>query len=363
MSQIQLEVVLKHAYSLTLIVTVLGQLEQGNSLESSSMIDDVVPTLGTSQRGTWATQLLTVRGNTQNIRIGFQFQNTVMLCEVELHLFYCPFWNIPMGAITINIYNSLLFPLFIDSFGGSVGNVTLTSDMANCESLTRVSIPLQGARSTLVYFIEFTSSQQSIQWIHIAEVRFSNEIIIIVPSPITSTFQTHVTTSSPAATIGSTSQSHETTPSAIVTIESAFQMTVIPIDATPPIATAISTTQEQITTDFILTPTTAMLVNPEMTSSLATLIISQSLQHVIQVPKSASTGPPSIIATVHTDTVTTAGSTGPSQTSPVHIVGASVGLVMGLLLILVAGCMVAICCIARHKKNNGIVIEQLRSNG
>ena len=141
------------------------------------IIDGVVPTLDTSQRGTWATQLLTVRGSTQNIRIGFQFQNTVMLREVELYLYYCPFWNIggsPVGTNTINIYNTLTFPTW-NSFGGSAGSVTLTSDMANCESLTRVSIPLQGARNTLIYFIEFTNSQQFIQWIHIAEVRFADE--------------------------------------------------------------------------------------------------------------------------------------------------------------------------------------------
>ena len=150
------------------------------------IIDGVVPTLDTSQRGTWATQLFTVRGNTRNIRIGFQFQNAVVLREVELYLFYCPSWNIggsPVGTTTINIYNALVFPTFIDSFGGSVGSVTLTNDMANCESLTRVSIPLQGARSTLFYFIEFTNSQHSMEWTHIAGVRFSDEIIIVIPSP------------------------------------------------------------------------------------------------------------------------------------------------------------------------------------
>ena len=145
---------------------------------NGSIIDGVVPTLDTSQRGTWATQLFTIRENSQNIRIGFQLQNTVMLREVELYLFYCPSWNIggsPVGINTINIYNTLLFPEFIDSFEGSVGSVTLTYNMANCESLTRVSISLQGARNTLFYFIEFTNSQRFIEWLHIAEVRFSDE--------------------------------------------------------------------------------------------------------------------------------------------------------------------------------------------
>ena len=148
------------------------------------IIDDVVPTVDTHQRGTWATQLFTVRGNAQNIRIGFQFQNTVMLREVELYLFYCPPWGIggsPNGIDTIiNIYNAISFPVFVNTFGGSVGSVTLTNDMANCDDLTRVSIPLQGDRSTLIYFIEFTNSQQSIHWIHIVEVRFSDELI---PTP------------------------------------------------------------------------------------------------------------------------------------------------------------------------------------
>ena len=146
------------------------------------IIDGVVPTLDTSQRGTWATQLFTVRGNSRTFRIGFQFQNTVMLRGVELYLFYCPSWKIggsPVGTNTINIYNAILFPTFVDSFGGSVGSVTLTSDMANCESLIRVSIPLQGHMAVLNYFIEFTS-QGSFQGVHIAEVRFSNELI---PTP------------------------------------------------------------------------------------------------------------------------------------------------------------------------------------
>ena len=146
------------------------------------IIDGVVPTLDTSQRGTWATQLFTMGINSQVFRIGFRFQNIVMLHEVELYLFYCPPWNIggsPNGMNTINIYNAILFPAFIDSFGGSVGSVTLTSDMANCDNLIRVSIPLQGVRNTHSYFIEFINSH-NIQWIHIAEVRFSNELI---PTP------------------------------------------------------------------------------------------------------------------------------------------------------------------------------------
>ena len=39
----------------------------------------------------------------------------------------------------------------------SVGNVSLTSDMENCESLTWVTISLQTAANTQSYYIQFTN--------------------------------------------------------------------------------------------------------------------------------------------------------------------------------------------------------------
>ena len=48
-------------------------------------------------------------------------------------------------------------------------------DMQNCTSLTRVSIPLQMATSTSSYFIEINSVSETIEWVHIAEVRFSDQ--------------------------------------------------------------------------------------------------------------------------------------------------------------------------------------------
>ena len=124
-----------------------------------------------------------------------------MLREVELYLFYCSSWGIggsPGGTNTINIYNALTFPTFIDSFGGSVGSVTLTSDMVNCEFLTTVFIPLRGARSTSTYFIEFSSATQFIEWIYIAEARFADELI---PTPITTPLLTETKTTSTFTTL------------------------------------------------------------------------------------------------------------------------------------------------------------------
>ena len=84
----------------------------------------------------------------------------------------------------IVIHNGASFPQFIRVFVDSIGSVTLTSDLQNCTSLTRVSIPLQMARNTTQYFIELTNpSGDLIEWVHIAEVRFSDQ-------PITTTMMT-----------------------------------------------------------------------------------------------------------------------------------------------------------------------------
>ena len=138
------------------------------------LIDGVVPTIDIPQRRTtWARQLLTVRTGRQNYAIGFRFGRRIVLHVVELYVFHCPSWNI--GADTINIYNALTFPSLIKQFN-SAGNVTLTSNMENCESLTRVSIPLQTSINISNYFIEFTNSNgMQVHQVYVGEVRFSDQ--------------------------------------------------------------------------------------------------------------------------------------------------------------------------------------------
>ena len=161
------------------------------------LIDGVVPTIDIPQRRTtWARQLLTVRTGGQRYVIGFRFGSRIILRVVELYVFHCPSWNI--GTDTINIYNALTFPRFIKQFN-SAGNVTLTSDMENCESLTRVSIPLQTIilmNSISNYFIEFTNSNgMPVRVVYIGEVRFSDQ----PQEEMNTTTYTHsITTSSTA---------------------------------------------------------------------------------------------------------------------------------------------------------------------
>ena len=138
------------------------------STTTGVLIDGVVPTLDTAERNTaneyvWAAPLLTVRGTTDSVLLGFRFQDSVLLREVQLHLFNCPAWTI--GAQSINIQNGLTYPIFFRLFS-NIGIVTLTSELESCFSLTRVSIPLQMASSTNSYFIEFHNpSGAVIEWV------------------------------------------------------------------------------------------------------------------------------------------------------------------------------------------------------
>ena len=146
------------------------------AINASVLIDGVVPTIDTSERNSanefvWADPLFTA--STGSVTLGFRFQTRVMLCEVELYVFHCPAWGI--GTEDIAIHNGGAFPQFIPGIFPSRGRVILSSDMQNCTSLTRVSIPLQMANSTSNYFIEINNVSGTIEWVHIAEVRFSDQ--------------------------------------------------------------------------------------------------------------------------------------------------------------------------------------------
>ena len=137
------------------------------------LIDGMIPTIDTSQRGNWASQLFTVIASIPSYALGFRFQSRVALQVVELYVLYCPAWQI--GATTINVYDSTTYPSFTRS-APSVGSVNLTRNMQNCESLTKVSVSLQTTHRVSSYFIEFTNPTL-IHWLHIAEVRFSDQPI------------------------------------------------------------------------------------------------------------------------------------------------------------------------------------------
>ena len=143
------------------------------AITASVLIDGDVPTIDTSERNSadefvWAAPLFTA--STGSVTLGFRFQTRVVLCEVELYVFNCPVWKI--GTEQITIHNGATFPQFIQEMLTFRGRVIVTSDIQDCTSLTRVSIPLRMDNSTSSYFIEINSVSGTIEWVHIAEVRF-----------------------------------------------------------------------------------------------------------------------------------------------------------------------------------------------
>ena len=125
------------------------------AITASVLIDGVVPTIDSLERNddgdlVWAAPLFTV--NAGSVILGFRFQTRVVLCEVELYVFHCPAWGI--GAFEIRVQNGAAraraFPQLILGIFLSIGAVILTSDMQDCTSLTRVSIPLQMAIRTSI---------------------------------------------------------------------------------------------------------------------------------------------------------------------------------------------------------------------
>ena len=143
----------------------------------SYLVDGCSPAINTSTSN-WASQLVTVRKvsdhdgiHFDHVLLTFGFDTAVSLTAIELDLFLCPDWNIgapSIGVITTN-NTDLIF-----SFD-KVLVVGYTPSNSSCDSLSTVSIPLQGDSSYLTWFIlvTFPSTQHGdIQWVYVGDVRF-----------------------------------------------------------------------------------------------------------------------------------------------------------------------------------------------
>ena len=152
----------------------------GTTPASGVLIDDIIPSIDTTQRDIWATQLFVVNRNGQDsIMIGFQFNFDVHLRGVEVTYFDCQVWG--AGTSAINVYSSFVFPTFNPSESASthIGILSLVDDtVQSCTSLTTVSIPTQPMGASSIIYIEFSfvggSSVHPLSWLHLAEIKFSD---------------------------------------------------------------------------------------------------------------------------------------------------------------------------------------------
>ena len=153
----------------------------------SYLVDGCSPAINTSTSN-WASQLVTLKKVSDHAQIPFDhvlltfvFNTAVSLTAIELDLFLCPEWSIGAPNISVLATNNsdLIF-----SFGFETLATDHTPSQSSCDSLSTVSIPLQGDSSYLTWYIlvTFPSPHEHIGWIHVGEVRFLNGTVDGYPS-------------------------------------------------------------------------------------------------------------------------------------------------------------------------------------
>ena len=158
---------------------ICAELDEGGT---SDLTDCVIPSLGGFQTN-WAAGLFTVNTSGQSFHIGFEFNGPVNFTRVELDLFNCPEWGIAAQSITV-YENNFGILNFVAAAATELGRRTTTA--TSCTSIVRVVIPLELPQNpTTVNVIDFTfdNTATSIQWVHIAEVRFLEDEGTQCPTP------------------------------------------------------------------------------------------------------------------------------------------------------------------------------------
>ena len=148
---------------------------------TSYLLDGNSPAIDVSTSD-WASQLVTVRKNDaipgripfDHVVLTFGFDTAVSLTSIELYLFLCPEWNI--DAPLIAVYGDESRDLVLKTFQSVtfLGN-SYNQPSQSCNSLSTVSIPLQddAARSFyLTVHIAVEITEDSVEWVHVGEVRF-----------------------------------------------------------------------------------------------------------------------------------------------------------------------------------------------
>ena len=151
----------------------------------SHLVDGCSPTINTIASN-WASLIVTLRKVTDDaqflfdhVLLTFGFNTAVSLTAIELDLFLCPEWNIGAPIISVLATNNsdLIF-----SFDVEILATHHTPSNSSCDSLSTVSIPLQGDSSYLTWYILVTFPNPDIDWVHVGEVRFLNGSVDDHPS-------------------------------------------------------------------------------------------------------------------------------------------------------------------------------------
>ena len=156
----------------------------------SYLTDGVSPDIDTSTSD-WASQLVTVRRNEGNLNfphvlLTFAFDTSVSLTGIEMDLFLCPDWNIdaPSMFVFLNSDYNLVY------HSGLQYVTEVTSSQSSCNSLSTVNFSggsfLTGSYR-IFHIVVDLSAYDSIEWVHMGEVRFIGIDGPTCLPPITST--------------------------------------------------------------------------------------------------------------------------------------------------------------------------------
>ena len=145
----------------------------------SYLVDGCSPVIDMSTSN-WASQLVTLRKvsdhaqiKVDHVLLTFVFNTAVSLTAIELDLFLCPEWSIGAPNISVLATNNsdLIFSFEFETLA-----TDHTSSNSSCDSLSTVSIRLQGNSSYLTWYmlVRFPRPQEDIDWVYVGEVRFLN---------------------------------------------------------------------------------------------------------------------------------------------------------------------------------------------
>ena len=165
----------------------------GSTPVNGTLIDGVIPSIDTAQEG-WASELFVVNRNGQDsFTIGFEFINEPFLRAVELTYFDCGVWG--TGLTAVNIHSSPTFPtLTAIATELDLGTLSLSEDIdQNCASLRNIFIAVERPGLFSNYFIEFSlagTSWRPLNWLHLAEIKFSDVASHSTPETTTTSGKT-----------------------------------------------------------------------------------------------------------------------------------------------------------------------------
>ena len=133
----------------------------------------------------WAAELVTIQrvnGNEMiyydNVLLTFQFSTNVAITAIYIDLMLCPYSGIGAYGITIFGSDSLTFEYDLETMEPKADFlVTYRPIQTTCEcKMSTIVVRIQtGERAHPVFHIVFFFADLPHQWIHVGEVRFSNE--------------------------------------------------------------------------------------------------------------------------------------------------------------------------------------------